>query len=94
MVTRFYGARYRLAWCNRCRQWWPDGKKGTLAAAPIALDLNLTKKLDELSDDALIVLRDRYAGARSMHYTIRRNFDLLAILAYFLLEISIASGSC
>jgi hypothetical protein len=69
-------------------------KKGTLAAAPIALDLNLTKKLDELSDDALIVLRDRYAGARSMHYTIRRNFDLLAILAYFLLEISIASGSC
>jgi len=28
----------------------------------LALDLNLTKKLDELSDDELIALRDRYAA--------------------------------
>ena len=27
-----------------------------------ALDLNLTKKLDELSDEELIALRDRYAA--------------------------------
>jgi len=32
------------------------------AAQSIALDLNLTKKLDELSDDELIALRDRYAA--------------------------------
>src|SRR5262249_38033999 len=32
------------------------------AAQSVALDLNLTKKLDELSDDELIALRDRYAA--------------------------------
>ena len=32
------------------------------AAQSVALDLNLTKKLDELSDDQLIALRDRYAA--------------------------------
>src|SRR6185503_8535967 len=31
-------------------------------AQSVALDLNLTKKLDELSDDELIALRDRYAA--------------------------------
>jgi len=31
------------------------------AAQSVALDLNLTKKLDELTDDELIALRDRYA---------------------------------
>src|SRR5262249_19423516 len=32
------------------------------AAQSVALDLNLTKKLDELSDDELVALRDRYAA--------------------------------
>ena len=32
------------------------------AAQSVGLDLNLTKKLDELSDDELISLRDRYAA--------------------------------
>src|SRR5262249_20573678 len=32
------------------------------AAQAIALDLNLTKKFDEMSDDELIALRDRYAA--------------------------------
>src|SRR5262249_58669103 len=32
------------------------------AAQSVALDLNLTKKLDELTDDELIALRDRYAA--------------------------------
>src|SRR5262249_58597896 len=32
------------------------------AAQSVALDLNLTKKLDELSDDELIALRGRYAA--------------------------------
>src|SRR6185312_14100425 len=32
------------------------------AAQSVAPDLNLTKKLDELSDDELIALRDRYAA--------------------------------
>src|SRR5262249_17045013 len=32
------------------------------AAQSVALDLNLTKKLDEMSDDELIALRDRYAA--------------------------------
>ena len=34
------------------------------AAQSVALDLNLTKKLDEMSDDELIALRDRYAALR------------------------------
>ena len=32
------------------------------ASQSVALDLNLTKKLDELTDDELIKLRDRYAA--------------------------------
>ena len=32
------------------------------AAQSVALDLNLTKKLGELSDDELVALRDRYAA--------------------------------
>src|SRR5262249_44533631 len=32
------------------------------AAQSVALDLNLTKKLDELTDSELVALRDRYAA--------------------------------
>jgi hypothetical protein len=32
------------------------------AAQSVALDLNLTQKLDQLSDDELVALRDRYAA--------------------------------